>query len=279
MSTEHQLPELKKWTRLNIKPEDYYFLPLKDSPKHILSAVWHWEVDRELGSRKGPFLANKKCMLWRSQQCAREPMSSPALRVRSVREVVSELKTTKIGHIPDPHDECFWDYNQPLISQIDQIPDPLNGGNLPSGNDFVKIYAVEIDWTRPQADIRREFSKWLANEGPAGKEGGKKAQYFRLLTNLGLRRLMIAGIRYNDALPESFPTPVRFDKQGRQMQAFFASREKGRFPRRNHARKKQAETSIQDRWNSLVQAVKSFKAEHISTPNSPKGMLIRSPGS
>ena len=59
MSTKHPLPELKKWTQRNLKPEDYDFLPLQDSPRHVLAAVWHWEVDRELGSRKGPFMVNK----------------------------------------------------------------------------------------------------------------------------------------------------------------------------------------------------------------------------
>ena len=268
MSTKHPLPELKKWTQRNLKPEDYDFLPLQDSPRHVLAAVWHWEVDRELGSRKGPFMVNKQCMLWMSKQCAREPMPSPALRIRSVREVISELKAAGIGHIPDP----------------------LNGGNLPSGNDFAKIYAVEIDWTRPQADIRREFSKWLANEGPAGKKGGKKAQYFRLLTNLGLRRLLIAGIRLNDELPDGYQKPYRLDKKGQESRAFFNSEKEAvkkqisaklRKPirQRNHAHKKKAETSIQDRWHKLTLAVESFAAEHIDAPSNPKGMLTRSPGS
>ena len=54
---------LKEWSEKTISQDDWNFSPYFDLPKTALSRIFLWELDRELGSGKGPFgkdASNKK---------------------------------------------------------------------------------------------------------------------------------------------------------------------------------------------------------------------------
>ncbi len=46
---------LKAWEKSSLAREDYDFSVFADWPKHVLNMAWLWELEREMGSTRGPF--------------------------------------------------------------------------------------------------------------------------------------------------------------------------------------------------------------------------------
>ena len=55
--------DLKEWSLKTLTRDDWDFTPYAKLPKSAINRIYQWELDRELGSGKGPFgkdAANKK---------------------------------------------------------------------------------------------------------------------------------------------------------------------------------------------------------------------------
>ena len=55
---------LKEWTEKSLTKDDWNFSPFVKLPKSAMSRVYQWELDRELGSGKGPFGSDAKNKKW-----------------------------------------------------------------------------------------------------------------------------------------------------------------------------------------------------------------------
>ena len=51
--------KLKSWGKETLKKPDWDFSEFSRLPKTAVSRIFLWELDRELGSEKGPFLSEK----------------------------------------------------------------------------------------------------------------------------------------------------------------------------------------------------------------------------
>ena len=52
--------KLKSWDKKNLEKSDWDFSEFSRLPKTAISRIFLWELDRELGSGKGPFLSGKE---------------------------------------------------------------------------------------------------------------------------------------------------------------------------------------------------------------------------
>jgi hypothetical protein len=55
--TRPMVVTLKVWRKSSLAREDYDFSVFADWPKHALNVAWLWELEREMGSTRGPFYA------------------------------------------------------------------------------------------------------------------------------------------------------------------------------------------------------------------------------
>ena len=57
----------KDWSEKTLTKDDWNFSAYKKLPKSALSRIYQWELDRELGSGKGPFGKDPKNRRWLAQ--------------------------------------------------------------------------------------------------------------------------------------------------------------------------------------------------------------------
>ena len=55
---------LKEWSEKSLTKDDWNFSPFSKLPKSAISRVYQWELDRELGSGKGPFASDANNKKW-----------------------------------------------------------------------------------------------------------------------------------------------------------------------------------------------------------------------
>ena len=74
---------LKEWSEKSLSKDDWNFSPYNKLPKSALSRVFLWELDRDLGSGKGPFNQDTNNKKWLADVAKGKYEDLPAANVSS----------------------------------------------------------------------------------------------------------------------------------------------------------------------------------------------------
>ncbi|HCU87626.1 MAG TPA: hypothetical protein DGP39_08855 [Verrucomicrobiales bacterium] len=156
--------DLKEWTEKSLTKDDWDFTQYKKLPTSAISRVYQWEMDRELGSGKGPFgkdAANKK---W--------------------------LATVKKDFEVLP--------NAPVVSSSGSTFKTGKGGNLGGGGSS-SLHVFQINWYCSQQELVDAFAEWLEEQSdapfttfPTNTRGRPRTQ-FTLLEKISIHRFHKVG--------------------------------------------------------------------------------------
>lgn len=181
---------LKAWEKSSITPDDYDFTALADWPKKALEVAFCWELDRELGSGRGPFYVMWQIRELRQDRDPKAPMQpTKKLHSHSIPEV-SALYQREKGRISD------W------IKEKEVSPDwKLLGDRV--GGAYTRIHALEIDWRETESKLVDAFRNWLRHgdhdfrpkDGPKRGSGRRNTKgLISFLRDLAIYRMSVAGI-------------------------------------------------------------------------------------
>ncbi len=76
-------PNLKEWSEKSLSKENWNFSPYNKLPKSALSRVFLWEIDRDLGSGKGPFYQDANNKKWLAEVAKGKYQDLPEATVSS----------------------------------------------------------------------------------------------------------------------------------------------------------------------------------------------------
>ncbi len=161
-----KIPTTKSWTESSLTREDWDFTAYKKLPNSAISRIYQWELDRELGSGKGPFAkdaANKKWL-------------SNVARNKNYTDLASA----------------------PVVSSSGTTHKTKGGDALESGG-YNTLHVFQINWHCSQAELEEAFADWLdANQGepfttfPTNTRGRPRQQY-TLLEKVAIHRFHKVG--------------------------------------------------------------------------------------
>lgn len=153
--------DLKEWSEKTISQDDWNFSPYYDLPKTALSRVFLWELDRELGSGKGPFGkdANNKKWLTEVGKGNYKDLSTATVSAKNG----SNFKTG------------------------------TDGLNLESAGTST-LHVFQINWHCSQQELVEAFTEWVEenhdtpyNPFPSNTRGRPRHQ-FTLLEKISIHR-------------------------------------------------------------------------------------------
>ena len=157
---------LKEWSEKTLSRNDWNFSGFKNLPKSALSRVFLWELDRDLGSGKGPFNQDPKNKGWLADVAKGNYEDLPAATVSAKNGV--NFKTGKEGS-------------------------PLKAG----GNATLHVF--QINWHCSQQELVNAFAEWIEeNHGtpyapfPSNTRGRPRHQ-FTLLEKISIHRFHQVG--------------------------------------------------------------------------------------
>ena len=118
----------KKWTINSLTRDDWDFSCYKKLPSSAISRIYLWEMDRDLGSGKGPF--------------AKDPANKKWLAS------LSKEKTHTI--LP----------NAPVVSSSG-TSHKTRGGDALAASGSNTLHVFQVNWNCSQAELVEAFSDWL----------------------------------------------------------------------------------------------------------------------
>ena len=156
--------DLKEWSLKTLTRDDWDFTPYAKLPKSAINRIYQWELDRELGSGKGPFgkdAANKK---W--------------------------LASVNRSHNALP--------SAPVVSSSGTTHKTGKGDALSAGGTST-LHVFQINWHASQQELVEAFSDWLEDNDdvpfttfPANTRGRPRKQ-FTLLEKIAIHRFHKVG--------------------------------------------------------------------------------------
>lgn len=157
---------LKDWSEKSLTTDDWNFSDYTNLPKSAISRVYQWELDRELGSGKGPFgkdAANKK---WLANVAKGNYEDLPVATVTN--QSGASFKTGK------------------------------DGGNLCAGGACT-LHVFQINWHCSQQELVDAFTEWVEENHdtpfstfPTNTRGRPRHQY-TLLEKISIHRFHQVG--------------------------------------------------------------------------------------
>ena len=158
--------DLKDWSEKTLTKDDWNFSAYTKLPKSALSRIFQWEIDRELGSGKGPFGKDPKNKKWLAQVAKSKNYTNlPSATVTS-----SSGATHKTG----------------------------KGDALTMGNGST-LHMFQINWYCSQQELVDAFSDWLEDHHdtpfttfPTNSRGRPRHQY-TLLEKISIHRFHKVG--------------------------------------------------------------------------------------
>ena len=155
--------DLRDWSDKTLTKDDWDFSQFAKLPKSAISRIYQWELDRELGSGKGPFAkdaANKK---WLAQAA------------KNFNELPNALVVSRNGS----------------TCKLGKGADLRLGGNS-------TLHVFEINWSSSQQDLVEAFAEWLeVNETPFNtfptNIRGRPRQQYMLLEKVAIHRFQKVG--------------------------------------------------------------------------------------
>ena len=152
---------LKEWVEKTLSKDDWNFSPFKNLPKSALSRVFVWELDRELGSGKGPFAQDANNKKWLTEVARGNYEDLPVATV-STKNGLS-FKTGKEGSL-------------------------LEAGGTSS------LHVFQINWHCSQQELVEAFTEWIEENHdtpytpfPSNTRGRPRHQ-FTLLEKISIHR-------------------------------------------------------------------------------------------
>jgi hypothetical protein len=155
--------DLRDWSDKTLTKDDWDFSQYAKLPKSAISRIYQWELDRELGSGKGPFgkdAANKK---WLAQ----------------AGKNFTELP------------------NAPVVSSTGSTHKTGKGDDLGLGGNST-LHVFEINWSSSQGELVDAFAEWLEDSEtpfstfPTNTRGRPRQQY-TLLEKVAIHRFHKVG--------------------------------------------------------------------------------------
>ena len=157
---------LKDWSEKSLTTDDWNFSDYTNLPKSAISRVYQWELDRELGSGKGPFgkdAANKK---WLANVAKGNYEDLPVATVTN--QSGTSFKTGK------------------------------DGGNL-CASGACTLHVFQINWHCSQQELVDAFTEWVEENHdtpfttfPTNTRGRPRHQY-TLLEKISIHRFHQVG--------------------------------------------------------------------------------------
>jgi hypothetical protein len=156
----------KDWSLKTLTKDDWDFSGYKKLPKSALTRIYQWELDRELGSGKGPFGKDPKNKKWLAQVA----------------------KSKNYTELP----------NATVTSSNGTTHKTGRGDALTAGGDST-LHVFQINWYCSQQELVEAFTEWLEEEHdtpfttfPTNTRGRPRHQ-FTLLEKITIHRFHKVG--------------------------------------------------------------------------------------
>ncbi|MCH2379207.1 MAG: hypothetical protein MK236_07280 [Pedosphaera sp.] len=156
----------KDWSLKTLTKDDWDFSGYKKLPKSAITRIYQWELDRELGSGKGPFGKDSKNKKWLAQVA----------------------KSKNYTELP----------NATVTSSNGTTHKTGRGDALTAGGDST-LHVFQINWYCSQQELVEAFTEWLEEEHdtpfttfPTNTRGRPRHQ-FTLLEKISIHRFHKVG--------------------------------------------------------------------------------------
>ncbi len=156
----------KDWSLKTLTKDDWDFSVYRKLPKSAITRIYQWELDRELGSGKGPFGKDSKNKKWLTQVTK----SKNYTELPNATVTRSNGTTHKTGR----------------------------GDALTAGGDST-LHVFQINWHCSQQELVRAFTEWLeeAHDTPfttfPTNTRGRPRHQFTLLEKISIHRFHKVG--------------------------------------------------------------------------------------
>jgi hypothetical protein len=227
----------KKWSRSSIKPEDYDFTCFAGASSNLLFRIYHWEIDRELGSRQTAFQLSRKC---RSDAQFRHIRHN-----QQIIEPIQRLGNNELG-------KGFSDHITPMFLKVD-----WSASDDQLGESFKRLLKCS-----PRPVPRRSQLR-------------KPKQYHVRLNQLVAYRLREARISFFDEVPDGYPYPVELNPKGRQGRKLVVDRGQT-IPQYLRTLRLKGKSNVERRWEELNDAAQ-IHSSYFDHSDSPNFYLTRDP--
>ena len=158
--------DTKDWSLKTLTKDDWDFSGYKKLPKSAITRIYQWELDRELGSGKGPFGKDSKNKKWLTQV----------------------TKSKNYTELP----------NATVTSSNGTTHKTGRGDALTAGGDST-LHVFQINWHSSQQELVDAFTEWLEDEHdtpfttfPTNTRGRPRHQ-FTLLEKISIHRFHKVG--------------------------------------------------------------------------------------
>lgn len=190
---------LKRWSKSSLARDDYDFSGLGDWPKHALNMAFFWELEREMGSSRGPIYP-----AWQIHELTRIlaklksdnhffdgellpanfPKTGKGVKA-AIESLEGEIKAREKAYFDDRRamEKSIWLSKAPLsprpmlnshlLTEVSALvrpgtensckevkPDALMPGDR-NRFAYTRIHALEIDWTKTESGLMDAFRNWL----------------------------------------------------------------------------------------------------------------------
>ena len=156
----------KDWSLKTLTKDDWDFSGYKKLPKSAITRIYQWELDRELGSGKGPFGKDSKNKKWLAQ----------VARSKNYTELPNATVTSSNGTTHKTG----------------------RGDALTAGGDST-LHVFQINWYCSQQELVEAFTEWLEDNHdtpfttfPTNTRGRPRHQ-FTLLEKISIHRFHKVG--------------------------------------------------------------------------------------
>ena len=176
---------LKEWSEKTLSKDDWNFSHFKQLPKSALSKVFLWELDRELGSGKGPFNQDEENKKWLADVSKGHYANLPVAPVTSKKG--QTVKTNRTGLRLTP-----------------------GGGST--------LHLFQINWHCSQQELIEAFAG--CRELPGGRSlahGQQLSSCRELNQRRGAEHLEFTGQRFDPGLAASGSLPQVFRAQASEL--------------------------------------------------------------
>ena len=156
----------KDWSLKTLTKDDWDFSGYKKLPKSAITRIYQWELDRELGSGKGPFGKDPKNKKWLAQ----------VARSKNYTELPNATVTSSNGTTHKTG----------------------RGDALTAGGDST-LHVFQINWYCSQQELVEAFTEWLEEEHDTPfttfptNTRGRPRHHFTMLEKISIHRFHKVG--------------------------------------------------------------------------------------
>ena len=156
----------KDWSLKTLTKDDWDFSGYKKLPKSAITRIYQWELDRELGSGKGPFGKDPKNKKWLAQ----------VARSKNYTELPNATVTSSNGTTHKTG----------------------RGDALTAGGDST-LHVFQINWYCSQQELVEAFTEWLEEEHDTPfttfptNPRGRPRHHFTMLEKISIHRFHKVG--------------------------------------------------------------------------------------